>query len=109
MQEILKSDEVAAEEITAQIASRLEEVKPGTKPRDFLKNLCDRSGILQEFGDGSYIFRHKSFREYLAATHLAEEVKSNPPRSGVLVENFHEGWWRETICSASVCPNLDFL
>ncbi|MGH7492154.1 MAG: formylglycine-generating enzyme family protein [bacterium] len=104
MQETHKSDEATVKEIVSQIAGRLEEVRPGTKPRDFVKNLSDRSGILQEFGEGSYIFRHKSFREYLAATHLAEEVKSDPPRAGVLVENFHEGWWRETILFSLSLP-----
>ncbi len=104
LQEIRKSDEVTAKEIAAQIAGLLEEVKPGSKPAEFVKNLCVRAGILQELGEGSYMFRHKSFREYLAATHLAEEVKRDPARATVLVENFHEGWWRETILFALSLP-----
>ncbi len=100
MQEIRRSDEATAKELAEQIAGRLEEVKPGLSARAFVENLRDRAGILQAFGDDGYIFRHKSFREFLAAAQLAEEVQRRPQRARVLVENFNEGWWRETLLFA---------
>ena len=100
MQEIRRSDEMTAKELAEQIAGRLEEVKPGLPARAFVENLCDRAGILQAFGDDGYIFRHKSFREFLAAAQLAEEVQRRPERAQILVENFNEGWWRETLLFA---------
>jgi formylglycine-generating enzyme required for sulfatase activity len=100
MQEIRRSDEVTAKELDEQIAGRLEEVKPSLSGSAFVENLRDRAGILQAFGDDGYIFRHKSFREFLAATQLAEEVQRRPQRAQILVENFNEGWWRETLLFA---------
>ncbi|MDZ7292706.1 MAG: NACHT domain-containing protein, partial [candidate division KSB1 bacterium] len=104
MQEIRKSDEATANELEEKMAPLLEEVKSGLAPQDFINNLCDRAGIIQEFGDGGYIFRHKSFREFLAASQLAEEVKEKPERVNILVENFQEGWWRETLVFALSLP-----
>jgi formylglycine-generating enzyme required for sulfatase activity len=104
MQEIRKSDEATIKELEEKMALRLEEVKPGLKPRAFMKNLRDRAGIIQTFGDDGYIFRHKSFREFLAATQLVEEVKSNPRRVSILVNNFADGWWRETLVFALSLP-----
>ncbi|NIR50831.1 NACHT domain-containing protein, partial [candidate division KSB1 bacterium] len=104
MQETLKTDEVAKPKLEKRLAPRLEEVKPGLKPEDFVKNLLERAGILQEFGDEGYIFRHKSFREFLAASQLAEEVQRKPNRVQVLVDNFNSSWWRETLLFALTLP-----
>jgi len=104
MQEIRKTDEITTEELADQMSVRLEEVKPGLTAKDFIENLCDRVGILQAFGDDGYVFRHKSFREFLAAAQLAEEIQRKPERVAVLVENFNDGWWRETLLFAISLP-----
>jgi len=104
MQEIHQSDEVSAAELEERIAPLLEDTQPGLKAGDFIVNLRDRAGIIQAFGDDGFVFRHKSFREFLAAGQLAEEVKSNPERVNILVQNFAEGWWRETLVFALSLP-----
>ncbi len=100
MQETLKEESVSAKELRAQIAEPLEKIQPGLKPQDFIDNLVQRAGILEKASDEGYNFRHKSFREFLAAGQLAEEVQRNPERAQILVENFHEGRWRETLLFA---------
>ncbi len=97
MQETLKTHDIGAEELAARIERTLEEVKPGLKPETFIEHLRDRAALLKAFGDNRYVFSHNSFREFLAAGELAEQIKRNPERSRVLVDNFTEGWWRETI------------
>ncbi|MCK6622982.1 MAG: SUMF1/EgtB/PvdO family nonheme iron enzyme [Calditrichaceae bacterium] len=104
MQETLRSDTAPARQLEQKMAPLLEEVKPGLKPKDFIQNLCDRAGILHRSGDDGYIFRHKSFREFLAAGQLALDIHNRPGRAAVLVENFAEGWWRETLLFALGLP-----
>ncbi len=97
MQETLKTHDIRAEELTQRIERVLEEVKPGLKPETFIEHLRDRAALLKDFGENRLVFSHNSFREFLAAGELADQIKRNPERSRVLVENFTEGWWRETI------------
>jgi hypothetical protein len=104
MQEIHRDESVTARELHAQIAAPLEKIKTGLQPKAFIDNLVKRAGLLQAFGDEGYVFRHKSFREFLAAGQLAEEVQRTPKRAQVLVDNFHEGRWRETLLFALSLP-----
>jgi formylglycine-generating enzyme required for sulfatase activity len=104
MQEKLKTDEISNSALQKRMKSLLDEVKPGLTAENFIKNLIDRAGILQEFGEESYIFRHKSFREFLAAGQLAEEIHRKPARARLLVNHFNDGWWRETLLFALTLP-----
>jgi energy-coupling factor transporter ATP-binding protein EcfA2 len=104
MQEERRAEEVMRKELEARIAPILEEIKPGLHPSAFIANLSDRAGLLLKFGDDSYVFLHKSFREFLAAKQLAEEVQKNPERINILVENFHDDWWRETLLFTMSIP-----
>lgn len=99
-----KIDEMAQTQLSERMKERLEEVKPGTSLAKFVEHLIARAGLIQIFGDNGYIFRHKSFREFLAAEALADEVRGNPKRAQILVDNFHENWWRETILFALSLP-----
>ena len=104
MQEIHKKDEAPGEEIEQQIAQKLQEVKPGLDPRVFLENIRDRAGVLVGSGAETYTFQHKSFREFLAAIEIANQNKVS-----LLVDNFDEPWWRETLLfSAAVDSPLIF-
>jgi hypothetical protein len=105
MQEMSGKEEVAAKELEKQIQAPLENEKPGLQPSLFIANLRDRAGLLQPFGDEGYIFRHRSFREYLAAIELAGQVPRDPRRARVLVENFKDDWWRETLLFALSLPD----
>jgi len=104
MQEKLKTDEIPNSALQKRMKPLVEEVKPGLTAADFIKNLTDRAGILGEFGEDSHIFRHKSFREFLAAGQLAEEVQRKPDRVRVLINHFNDGWWRETLLFALTLP-----
>lgn len=100
MQETLKEESVSVKELRAQITEPLEKIQPGLKPQEFVDNLVQRAGILEKAGDEGYNFRHKSFREFLAAGQLAEEVQRTPERAQILVDHFNDGRWRETLLFA---------
>ncbi len=104
MQEQLESDEILKHDMEELIRDRLSEVAPSISPREFIKNLIDRASILQEIGNDACIFRHKSFREFLAAGRFAEEVSRTPSRALLLVENLDNDWWRETVLFAASSP-----
>jgi predicted NACHT family NTPase len=101
MQEELRKDEAPTAELVRRLAQPLQEIDPSLTPQKFLENLRDRAGLLQTFGDEAYIFRHKSFREYLASAELAWQSRSQPQRLQVFVENFDDNWWREPIVFAA--------
>jgi len=62
----------------------------------FCKNLVDRAGLLADYGETDYIFRHKSFREYLAGVQMTrEENKKEWIRK--LILHFGEDWWEEPL------------
>ncbi|MDZ7291699.1 MAG: SUMF1/EgtB/PvdO family nonheme iron enzyme [candidate division KSB1 bacterium] len=85
-------DETSREKVEAQIAAKLQEVRPGTSPGEFLENIRDRAGVLVGSGAETYTFQHKSFREFLAAIEIA-----NQNAAEILVKNFGNDWWRETV------------
>lgn len=58
----------------------------------FIKQTEDLSGLLVERERGQYEFAHKSLQEYLAAA----EIKDTN-RGHLLVDNFEDAWWDETI------------
>ena len=97
MQEALQTHDIPETELAARMERLLQEVKPGLSPAAFLEHLRDRAGLLKTFGDASYAFAHHSFREFLAAGELAEQIKSRPDRAKILADNSRNGWWRETL------------
>lgn len=99
-----RTDEIMRKELIEKITPIFETIKTGVHPEKFIENVQARAGLLIESHVGVYAFVHKSFREFLAASQLAEEVQENPKRVGVLVENFHDDWWRETLLFAISIP-----
>ena len=110
MQEELKMDEVGKETMYQQIQVELIKHSDPPTPPLFCKNLVDRAGLLVEYGEKEYLFRHKSFREYLAAVQLVKNIehlqigslakKMNGESEYIreLVAHFGEAWWKEPIC-----------
>jgi formylglycine-generating enzyme required for sulfatase activity/energy-coupling factor transporter ATP-binding protein EcfA2 len=92
MQADLQKDEAAREQVESQISEKLQEVRPGTPPVEFLDNIRDRAGVLVGSGADTFTFQHKSFREFLAAIEIS--IQNN---AKLLVENFGDDWWREAI------------
>lgn len=61
--------------------------------QEFIAAIRDRSGILQERGDGTLEFSHRTFQEYLAARYIA--AQPDPVYIDMVMEHLHEAWWRE--------------
>ncbi|MBN2011681.1 SUMF1/EgtB/PvdO family nonheme iron enzyme [candidate division KSB1 bacterium] len=96
MQTDWHSDEADREKIIEQIKDKLQEVKPDKTALEFLENIRDRAGVLVGSGSESYMFQHKSFREFLAAVEIA-----NRGDAELLTNNFGDDWWRETCLFAA--------
>ncbi|WP_210593355.1 serine protease [Streptomyces sp. GESEQ-35] len=65
-------------------------------PEAILTHLLNRSGLLQERGDDSYQFIHRTFQDFLAAKHLVERSSL-----GELVRNADDGLWQDVILLAA--------
>ncbi|NTU45867.1 MAG: SUMF1/EgtB/PvdO family nonheme iron enzyme [Chlorobiaceae bacterium] len=100
MQEVLKKSEVAKSEMQQKIEEELKSVNVLFKPptaEQFCRHLVDRSGLLLEYGDQEYRFRHKSFQEYMAGVQLRED-RHKENRIKTLVEHFRDDdWWEEPL------------
>ena len=63
---------------------------------DICENLADRSGVLIDAGS-TYVFRHKTFREYLAGVQLQTSVNDDPERLASLVKRVGDPAWEEPL------------
>ena len=59
---------------------------------EFLRQIKELSGLIVERELGVYEFAHLSFQEYLAAAQIKESQQEQ-----LLIDNFQESWWAETI------------
>lgn len=97
MQETLRGDNAPKKEIHKIMKETLDTFEKQPDARRFCENLRDRAGVIADYGTDHYIFRHKSFMEYLAAMQLVKEVLRKPRRAAKLVEYFKDPWWEETL------------
>ncbi len=75
------------------IGSELQKIVGTTlTPVGFLEQIKDVSGLLVEREQGILEFAHLSFQEYLAAAEVKELQQEN-----ILIANFDNPWWAETI------------
>ena len=95
MQEKLKKDEAGQLAMHKKIQEQLDKQDKPPSAEDFCDYLVKRAGLLMKTG-GHYLFRHKSFREYLAGVELASKVKSTK-YVGHLITGFGKDWWDEPI------------
>ncbi|NEX14061.1 MAG: hypothetical protein C1941_05130, partial [Prosthecochloris sp.] len=72
MQEVLEYDEAGRDAMHEQMQQKLDKIEGNHKADDICRNLVDRTGVLVEHGKKTYMFRHKTFREYLAGVQLKE-------------------------------------
>jgi predicted NACHT family NTPase len=61
-------------------------------PEEFLEQIKDVSGLIVEREQGVFEFAHLSFQEYLAAAEVKELQQEQ-----ILIDNFDNSWWAETI------------
>ncbi|UUU22691.1 NACHT domain-containing protein [Streptomyces sp. DSM 40750] len=74
----------------------MERVRRQDSPEAILTHLLNRSGLLQERGDGSYQFIHRTFQDFLAAKEL---VESDSLRE--LVRNADDVLWQDVVLLAA--------
>lgn len=64
---------------------------------DFFETIQFVCGLIVEREIGVYEFAHLSFQEYLAAAQIQTLKPEKPEKFNLLLENFENPWWAETI------------
>jgi formylglycine-generating enzyme required for sulfatase activity len=96
MQEKLKKDEVSKIKMHQLMQPILNKLSERPQAPVFCENLRDRAGLIIDYDENHYIFRHKSFREFLAGLQLVKEALQ-PDRLESLINYFNEDWWEEAL------------
>ncbi|MCH8954501.1 SUMF1/EgtB/PvdO family nonheme iron enzyme, partial [candidate division KSB1 bacterium] len=96
MQHTLQKDEATKQEMHKQMQPILKTFDEQPDAEFFCNNLVNRAGLLAEYGETDYIFRHKSFREYLAGVQISKEDKKQEWLKR-LVSYFGDDWWEEPL------------
>lgn len=96
MQETIGRDDVAREKMHDFMQPIIEPIDEKLAAETFCKNLCDRAGILVETGQADYLFRHKSFREYLCGLQLNKQARDQKYLQQ-LAAHFNDDWWEEPL------------
>jgi formylglycine-generating enzyme required for sulfatase activity len=96
MQEKLKKDEISKIKMHQLMQPILNKLSEQPQAPDFCENLRDRAGLIIDYDNNHYIFRHKSFREFLAGLQLVKEAQQ-PDRMNTLINYFNEDWWEEAL------------
>ncbi|NTU54274.1 MAG: SUMF1/EgtB/PvdO family nonheme iron enzyme [Chlorobiaceae bacterium] len=95
MHEVLKNEEVAKDEMHTAMQEGLENLDAPPTAEDFCDYLVKRAGLLVDSAGKEYLFRHKSFREYLTSVQLKEDGPYE--HLDTLVAHFGEDWWEEPL------------
>jgi len=96
MHETLKKDEAPKESMHKFMQPILNTLDSQLKALTFCEYLRDRAGLIADYDRENYIFRHKSFREYLAGIQLKEDMHLGN-RLETLIDHFKEAWWDEAL------------
>jgi formylglycine-generating enzyme required for sulfatase activity/energy-coupling factor transporter ATP-binding protein EcfA2 len=96
MQEELQKDEAPKKVTHEKMQPILDKLGKRPQAQDFCENLRDRAGLIVDYDRENYIFRHKSFREFLSALQLVKD-SNRENRVEILVEYFKEDWWEESL------------
>jgi formylglycine-generating enzyme required for sulfatase activity/energy-coupling factor transporter ATP-binding protein EcfA2 len=98
MQEKLARDEAPREDMHQTMQERLNTLEGQPQASAFCAFLRDRAGVIADYDKDHYIFRHKSFREFLSGIQLKEDAhKQKQKRIKTLVQHFNDDWWEETL------------
>jgi formylglycine-generating enzyme required for sulfatase activity len=94
--QLKERDEAEKSEFHGKAAPILETMKEQLSAEKFCAYLRDRAGLIADYGEDHYIFRHKSFREFLTGARLLKEGHEEEWLK-TLVENFKQPWWEEVL------------
>jgi len=97
MQETLRSDNAVKSDIHEFMQPILQKIEKQPNAGEFCQNLRDRAGLIADYGTDRYIFRHKSFMEFLSALQLVIECREDQERINLLIDAFNDDWWEEPI------------
>jgi formylglycine-generating enzyme required for sulfatase activity/energy-coupling factor transporter ATP-binding protein EcfA2 len=96
MQEQLQKDEAPKDSMHQVMQPILETLEGQPAALSFCNYLRDRAGLIADYDRDHYIFRHKSFREFLSGIQTVK-ISGQPHRLKSLVEHFQQDWWEETL------------
>jgi len=96
MQEQLQKDEAPKETMHGVMQPILDTLEGQPAASIFCNYLRDRAGLIADYDRDHYIFRHKSFREFLSGIQSIK-ISGQPDRLKSLVEHFNRDWWEETL------------
>ncbi len=96
MQAILHSDKSGKAEMQTKMQVSLDTMNNSPSVEEFCDYLVGRAGVLVAYGN-DYLFRHKTFREYLASVELVKNVLRSPKDLDTVITAFGEDWWDEPI------------
>lgn len=115
MQKELKNDEVKLSAMHRKMEPELASFasRQFTPPdaAGYCEHLVNRAGVLAKSGE-QYLFRHKSFREYLAGTERLRLCGRSRGFIDELIPVFGENWWNEPIrffIALSSAEQFDYL
>ncbi|WP_232203889.1 SUMF1/EgtB/PvdO family nonheme iron enzyme [Chlorobaculum parvum] len=92
-----KEDDAEKGAMRSAMDERLCNLDKSPSAQDFCDYLVDRAGLLMEYGKQSYVFRHKSFREFLAGIELVKKVNRTSGYLDPIIKSFGEDWWEEPL------------
>jgi formylglycine-generating enzyme required for sulfatase activity/energy-coupling factor transporter ATP-binding protein EcfA2 len=97
MQESLHADEALKDTMHIEMQKILKTFDSPPTAEAFCRNLVERAGVLVTYGKNEYLFRHKTFREYLAGGQLARQSLSDADVLDSVIPHFGEDWWNEPL------------
>jgi len=92
-----KSDDAEKGAMRDAMSERLNNLDKPPSAQEFCDYLVDRAGLLMEYGKQNYVFRHKSFREFLAGIELVKKVHRTSGYLDAIIEGFGDDWWDEPL------------
>ncbi len=96
MQEELEKDEAPKKAMHQTMQPVLDTLAEQPSAAEFCEYLRDRAGLISDYDRDHYVFRHKSFREFLAALQLREDSHQTN-RMETLIGHFGDNWWEESL------------
>lgn len=96
MQKDLQQDEAPKEKMHQTMQPILDTLQGQHKALDFCNYLRDRAGVIADYDREHYVFRHKSFREFLCGIQLVK-LSGQQKIMNSLIKHFKEDWWEESL------------